>query len=78
MQSVRNDDIEDVCKQQQANHAGQLKLLQQQEEDLTGQLRGVSKGIKLSQMPLENKYNKLHTESKLFMNIKNDLLLANL
>ncbi len=62
------DDIEDVYKQQ-THHAEQLKLLQQQEQDLINQLKDVPKRIKLSQMVSESRYNKLHTESKLFMNI---------
>ncbi len=62
------DNIEGLYKQQ-ADHAEQLKLLQQQEQELVNQLKDVPKRIKLSQMPLESRYNKLHTESKLFMNI---------
>ncbi len=62
------DDIEDLYKQQ-SNHAEQLKLQQQQEQDLINQLRDVPKRIKLSQMAPESRYNKLYTESKLFMNI---------
>jgi hypothetical protein len=62
------DNIEGLYKQQ-ADHAEQLKLLQQQEQELVIQLKDVPNRIKLSQMPLESRYNKLHTESKLFMNI---------
>src|SRR5207249_7531967 len=62
------DDIEDVY-QQQTHHAEQLKLLQQQEQDLINQLKDVPKRIKLSQMASESRYNKLHAECKLFMNI---------
>jgi len=62
------DDIEDLYKQQ-TNHAEQLELLQQEEQNLINQLVDVPKRIKLSQMASESRYNKLHTESKLFMNI---------
>ncbi len=62
------DNIEGLYKQQ-TDHAEQLKLLQQQEQELVIQLKDVPNRIKLSQMPLESRYNKLHTESKLFMNI---------
>ena len=62
------DDIEGLYKQQ-ADHAEQLKLLLQQEQELANQLKDVPNRIKLSQMPSESRYNKLHTESKLFMNI---------
>ncbi len=62
------DNIEGLYKQQ-ADHAEQLKLLQQQEQELVIQLKDVPNRIKLSQMPSESRYNKLHTESKLFMNI---------
>ena len=62
------DDIKDLYKQQ-ANHAEQLKVLQQQEQDLINQLKDVPKRIKLAQMASESRYSKLHTESKLFMNI---------
>jgi len=62
------DDIEDLYKQQ-AHHAEQLKLMQQQEQELVSQLKDVPKRIRLSRMPSESRYNKLHAESKLFMNI---------
>jgi hypothetical protein len=62
------DNIEGLYKQQ-ADHAEQLQLLQQQERELVIQLKDVPNRIKLSQMPSESRYNKLHTESKLFMNI---------
>jgi len=62
------DDIDDVYKQQ-THHAEQLKLLQQQEQDLINQLGEIPKRIKLSQMASKSRYNKLHAESKLFMNI---------
>jgi hypothetical protein len=57
------DDIEDLYKQQ-AHHAEQLKLMQQQEQELVSQLKDVPKRIRLSQMPSESRYNKLHAESK--------------
>lgn len=62
------DDIEEIYKQQ-AHHAEQLKLLQQQQQELIIQLNGVPKRIKLVEMASESRYNKLHAESKLFMNI---------
>ncbi len=62
------DNIEDLYKRQ-THHAEQLKLLQEQEQDLINQLQDVPKRIKLSEMASQHRYNKLHAESKLFMNI---------
>lgn len=53
----------------QAKIKEELSILKQQEQNLILERNKMSYKIKIKDMPLQTRYNKLHTESKLFLNI---------
>ena len=64
-----NTTIDKSNLQKQVKLKEELNILKQQEQDMIFQRSKMNYKIKIKDMPAQSKYNKLHSESKLFLNI---------
>lgn len=62
------DELPSITKKQIENRE-KIDMLRKQEEELKRQRSQIPPRLKISQMPEQKRYNKLKTESKIFMNV---------